>query len=129
MCETKFCDFSVLLMCGRGCLLILRPDCLCFYLATVQKDSKFAKMLLDNTSRGQRDSKFNWLGGCYLHCGPHLSMIFGNQGQLGRRTMQESCISGLYVLYSFCIFNVFGFLSLYLEGDSTILQKTLNKHS
>ena len=81
-CKTIFCAFFVLLTRRRGCLLILRPDCLCFYSATMQKDSKFAKMLLDNTSKGQRDLKFNWLGGCYLHCGPHLSMLFGNQGQL-----------------------------------------------
>ena len=34
--------------------------------------------------------------GCYVHCGPHLSMIFRNRGQVGRRAMQKSCTSVLY---------------------------------
>ena len=67
-------------------------------------------MLLDNAFKKQRDSKFNWLGGGYLRCGPHLSMIFGNQGQLGRRTMQKGCISGLYFLNTFLLMFL-GFLA------------------
>ena len=49
--ETKFCKIFVLLTRRRGCLQFLRPDCLCFYFTTTQKDSKFAQMLLDNTKK------------------------------------------------------------------------------
>ena len=44
-------------------------------------------------------------------------MSFVNQGQLGRRTMQNKCTSGASGLfYFFCSLNGFGFLSLYLKS-------------
>ena len=50
---------------------------------------------------------------------PHLSTLFGNRGQLGHRTMQRSCISGLYYFETFCcISNAFGFLRLYLKAGA-----------
>ena len=48
MRNQNFASF-VFLTRRRGCLLILRPDCLCFYFATRQKDCKRAPKLLNNT--------------------------------------------------------------------------------
>ena len=47
--------------------------------------------------------------------GRHLKMSLGEQGQIGRRTMQNQCISGPYFfIHTYYIYIFFFYLSIYI---------------